>query len=132
MKFLLLFLATQRVPGSVLQIPPSLATYNKTKGMPLVLIVAEREGFEPSSAFTRWHVSSVLVSTTHPPLQCRPYYARCSFFSNVLDCVSQTISSIFQPSCCSLFVHWSPIPMHEHHDSQVCSPHHCAICLMLM
>lgn len=28
--------------------------------------VAESEGFEPSRGFIPWHVSSVLVSATHP------------------------------------------------------------------
>ena len=43
---------------------------------------AEREGFEPSRPFRAWHISSVLVSTTHPPLLCRyltvfPYLLKC-------------------------------------------------------
>ena len=32
--------------------------------------IAEAEGFEPSRPFTVWHVSGVLVSTTHPYFPC--------------------------------------------------------------
>lgn len=33
------------------------------------VVNAEREGFEPSRDFTPCHVSSVVVSASHPPLQ---------------------------------------------------------------
>ncbi len=37
---------------------------------------AEKEGFEPSRGFIPWHVSSVLVSTTHPLLRVSHYRLR--------------------------------------------------------
>ncbi len=47
--------------------------------------LAEREGFEPSRGFIPWHVSSVLVSATHPPLRVIALYVMKRIYSNVSD-----------------------------------------------